>query len=107
MLATLEDAVNDAPKAPEFLGHILAKSIVENAIPLADISNILHEGGEEPGALLESGLAGEVLGIILEAVQAEKGDSIMKKILASSNLRLNDFRPHGSTKSMKLDKFIS
>ncbi|KAJ7950724.1 Eukaryotic translation initiation factor 4G [Quillaja saponaria] len=30
VLTTLEDAVNDAPRAPEFLGRIFAKAIVEN-----------------------------------------------------------------------------
>uniref|UniRef100_A0A7N0UI88 Eukaryotic translation initiation factor 4G n=1 Tax=Kalanchoe fedtschenkoi TaxID=63787 RepID=A0A7N0UI88_KALFE len=106
VLATLEDAVNDAPRAPEFLGHILAKSIVENVVPLADISRVLHDGGEEPGTLLESGLAGDVLGIILEAIQAEKGDSVMNQTLSSANLQLKDFRPPGPTKSNKLEKFI-
>uniref|UniRef100_A0A7N0UPI3 Eukaryotic translation initiation factor 4G n=1 Tax=Kalanchoe fedtschenkoi TaxID=63787 RepID=A0A7N0UPI3_KALFE len=107
VLETLEDAVNDAPKAPEFLGHILGKSIVENVVLLVDISRVLHEGGEEPGTLLESGLAGDVLGIILEVIQSEKGDSVMNQILSSANLHLEDFRPPGPMKSKKLDKFIN
>ncbi|CAM8904540.1 unnamed protein product [Rhodiola kirilowii] len=106
VLSTLEDTVTDAPRAPEFLGHIIAKSVIENVIPLADISHRLHEGGVDPGTLLESGLAADVLGIILEAIQTEKGDSFVDQILSSSNLQLEDFRPPGPIKSEKLEKFI-
>ncbi|KAG6784615.1 hypothetical protein POTOM_010313 [Populus tomentosa] len=68
ILTTLEDAVNDAPKAPEFLGRIIGRVVVENIVPLSEIGRLLHEGGEEPGSLLKFGLAGDVLGGILETI---------------------------------------
>ncbi|KAF5201308.1 Eukaryotic translation initiation factor 4g like, partial [Thalictrum thalictroides] len=106
VLATLEDAVNDAPKAAEFLGRILAKVILENVVPLRDIGRLIHEGGEEPGRLLEIGLASEVLGSILEIIKSEKGDSGLNEIRTSSNLRLEDFRPPDPIKSRKLEAFF-
>lgn len=106
VLTTLEDAVNDAPRAPEFLGRIFARVITENVIPLREIGRLIHEGGEEPGCLLEVGLAADVLGSALEIIATEKGDSVLNEILTSSNLRLEDFRPPDPNRSRKLDKFI-
>ena len=107
VLSTLEDAVNDAPRAAEFLGRIFVKVILENVVPLRDIGELIHEGGEEPGRLMESGLASDVLGSILEIIKAEKGDSILDEILTSSKIRLEDFRPPHPIKSKKkLDPFL-
>jgi len=107
VLSTLEDAVNDAPRAAEFLGRIFVKVILENVVPLRDIGELIHEGGEEPGRLMESGLASDVLGSILEIIKAEKGDSILNEILTSSKIRLEDFRPPHPIKSKKkLDPFL-
>lgn len=106
VLSTLEDAVNDAPKAAEFLGCIFAKVILENAISLGDIGQLIHRGGEEPGRLLNIGLAGDVLGSILERIQSDKGESVLKEIRSSSDLRLEDFRPPDPITSRKLEKFI-
>jgi hypothetical protein len=89
----LEDAVNDAPRAPEFLGRIFAKVVTENVIPLSEIGMLIREGGEESGRLRDLGLAGDVLGSILEMIKSEKGDSVLTEVLTSSNLRLEDFRP--------------
>ncbi|KHG17175.1 Eukaryotic translation initiation factor 4G -like protein [Gossypium arboreum] len=99
VLSTLEDAVNDAPKAAEFLGQIFAKLIMENVISLKEIGHLIHEGGEELGRLLEIGLAGDVLGSTLGAIKAEKGESAFNEIRASSDLRLEDFRPPDPKKS--------
>ncbi|CAM8937860.1 unnamed protein product [Rhodiola kirilowii] len=104
VLSTLEDAVNDAPRAPEFLGRTFATVVVENMIPIQDIGQIVQNGGEERGSLLESGLAADVIGNILEAIQSAKGDSYLNEI--RSSLRLQDFRPPNSLKSKKLEKFI-
>jgi hypothetical protein len=93
VLTTLEDAVNDAPRAPEFLGRIFAKVVTENVIPLSEIGMLIREGGEESGHLRDLGLAGDVLGSILEMIKSEKGDSVLSEILTNSNLRLEDFRP--------------
>lgn len=106
VLSTLEDAVNDAPKAPEFLGRIFAKVIVENVIPLNDIGQLLYIGGEEPGRLREAGLAGDVLGSTLEMIRLDKGDNTLTEIRSSSNLKLEDFRPPDPMKSRMLEKFI-
>ncbi|OMO69693.1 MIF4G-like, type 3 [Corchorus capsularis] len=106
VLSTLEDAVNDAPKAPEFLGRIFGKVIVENVIPLREIGRLIHDGGEEPGSLLEFGLAGDVLGSTLGAIKTEKGESGLDEIRASSNLRLEDFRPPDPNRSRILENFL-
>ncbi|XP_020223620.1 eukaryotic translation initiation factor 4G [Cajanus cajan] len=106
VLSTLEDAVNDAPKAPEFLGRVFAKAITEHVVSLNEIGRLIHEGGEEPGSLLEVGLAADVLGSTLEVIKMEKGDAVLSEICASSKLRLETFRPPEPLTSRKLEKFI-
>ncbi|KAL4383131.1 hypothetical protein GQ457_15G026790 [Hibiscus cannabinus] len=106
ILSTLEDAVNDAPKAAEFLGRIFAKTIVENVISLSEIGRLIHDGGEESGCLLETGLAADVLGSTLVAIKTNKGETFLNEILASSSLRLEDFRPRHPNKSSILEKFV-
>ncbi|KAF9623388.1 hypothetical protein IFM89_001308, partial [Coptis chinensis] len=106
VLATLEDAVNDAPRAAEFFGRILARVILENVVPLKEIGRLIHEGGEEPGRLQQIGLASEVLANLLEIIKLEKGDSVLNEIRTSSNLRLEDFRPPDPIKSKKLEAFF-
>ncbi|XP_009381940.2 eukaryotic translation initiation factor 4G isoform X1 [Musa acuminata AAA Group] len=105
VISSLEDAVNDAPKAPEFLGRIFAKVVMEDMAPLRDIGRLLCEGGEESGCLRESGLAADVLGNIFETIKLERGDTVLDEIRASSNLPLQDFRPTHPIKS-KLDAFF-
>ncbi|WOL09563.1 eukaryotic translation initiation factor 4G-like [Canna indica] len=105
VLSSLEDSVNDAPRAAEFLGRIFAKVVVEDLISLSDIGRLLHEGGDEPGRLREIGLAAEVLGNILETIRSERGVTVLNEIRASSNLRLEDFRSPHSMKS-KLEAFL-
>lgn len=105
VLSTLEDAVNDAPRAPEFLGRIFSELITESVVSLNQIGKIIHEGGEEQGSLLEVGLAADVLGSTLEVIKHEKGDVVLSEIRKSSNLQLESFRPPNST-SRKLEKFI-
>lgn len=106
VVSTLEDAVNDAPRAPEFLGRLFAELITESVVSLNEIGQLIHDGGEEPGALLEVGLAGDVLGSTLEVIKHEKGDVVLSEILTGSNLRLETFRPPNSITSRKLEKFI-
>ncbi|RZC02526.1 eukaryotic translation initiation factor 4G-like isoform X1 [Glycine soja] len=106
VLSTLEDAVNDAPRAAEFLGRIFAIAITESVVTLKDIGQLIHDGGEEPGSLLEVGLAADVLGSTLEVIQSEKGDAVLNKICSGSNLRLETFRPPNAKTSRKLEKFI-
>ncbi|KAL0425446.1 UNVERIFIED_CONTAM: Eukaryotic translation initiation factor 4G [Sesamum radiatum] len=106
VLAILEDAVNDAPRAAEFLGRIFAKVVMENVISLSEIGRLIYEGGEEQGRLVEIGLAAEVLGSVLDIIKSDKGDLVLNEIRSSSNLRLENFRPAGSNKSLRTDKFI-
>ncbi|KAL0380034.1 UNVERIFIED_CONTAM: Eukaryotic translation initiation factor 4G [Sesamum angustifolium] len=73
VLAILEDAVNDAPRAAEFLGRIFAKVVMENVISLSEIGRLIYEGGEEQGRLVEIGLAAEVFGSVLDIVKSDKG----------------------------------
>ncbi|CAA7058673.1 unnamed protein product [Microthlaspi erraticum] len=56
VLTTLEDAVNDAPKAAEFLGRIFGKSVTEKVVTLTEIGRLIREGGEEAGSLIKFGL---------------------------------------------------
>ncbi|KAK4793958.1 hypothetical protein SAY86_011952 [Trapa natans] len=106
VLTSLEDAVNDAPKAPAFLGRIFGKVVAEDVIPLSEIGRILYEGGEEQGQLLEAGLAADVLGYSLEVILSDKGEAALNEIRKSSNIQLEDFRPPGSMVSRILEKFI-
>ncbi|CAN6566627.1 unnamed protein product [Malus baccata var. baccata] len=106
VLSTLEDAVIDTPRAPEFLGLIFAKVILENVVSLNQIGQLIQEGGEEPRHLLEVGLAGNILGNVLEIIKSEKGDNDLNDICTSSNLRLETFRPPDPLKSRILEKFI-
>ena len=106
VLSNLEDAVNDAPKAPEFLGRIFAKAITEHVVSLKEIGQLIYDGGEQPGRLLEIGLGADVLGSTLEFIKMEKGDAVLSEIRTSSDLLLETFRPPGPIKSRKLEKFI-
>ncbi|KAL2932316.1 Eukaryotic translation initiation factor 4G [Bienertia sinuspersici] len=106
VLTNLEDTVTDAPRAPEFLGRMFARVVIDNVIPLKDVGRLIHDGGEEPGSLREAGLAGEILGSVLEVIKSERGESVLNEIRASSNLRLEDFRPPDSIRSRKLEMFI-
>ncbi|XP_038682215.1 eukaryotic translation initiation factor 4G-like isoform X2 [Tripterygium wilfordii] len=102
VLTTLEDAVNDAPKASEFLGRLFARVILESLIPLREIGRLLLDGGE----LLKVGLAGDVLGSTLEMIKSEKGESALNEIVGGSNLQLENFRPPNPNTSRTLERFI-
>ncbi|MCD7453633.1 hypothetical protein HAX54_021686 [Datura stramonium] len=106
VLTTMEDAVNDAPRAAEFLGRIFGRVILEDVLPFNEIGRLIYEGGEEKGRLVEIGLAAEVLGSTLEMIKIEQGDSVVAEMCRSCNMRLENFRPQGSNKQWKLDKFI-
>ncbi|XP_076930560.1 eukaryotic translation initiation factor 4G-like [Bidens hawaiensis] len=103
VLSTLEDAVNDAPKAGEFLGRMLARILLENVIPYKEVWRLIYEGDEKQGRLVEIGLAAEVVGVILEIIKSEKGDLFLNDMRTASNLRVEVFR---SSNTSRLDKFI-
>jgi len=105
VLASLEDALSDSPRAAEYLGRLLARFVLEKILLLQDVGRLIEEGGEEPGHLVQEGIAADVLGAVLESIKAEKGDSFLKEAKASSNLKLEDFRPQHLKRS-KLDAFI-
>ncbi|AEE80027.1 eukaryotic translation initiation factor 4G [Arabidopsis thaliana] len=105
VLKTLEDAVNDAPKAAEFLGRIFGKSVTEKVVTLTEIGRLIQEGGEEPGSLIEFGLGGDVLGSVLEMIKTEAGEETLVEIRRSSGLRIENFKPHAPNRSKILEKF--
>ncbi|KAF8092378.1 hypothetical protein N665_0415s0001 [Sinapis alba] len=105
VLTTLEDAVNDAPKAAEFLGRIFGKSVLEKVVTLTEIGRLIREGGEEPGSLLEFGLGGDVLGSVLEMIKTEAGEEALVEIRRRSGLRIEDFKPPAPNRSKILEKF--
>lgn len=107
VLEVLEDAVNDAPRAAEFLGRMFAKIILENVISLSDIGKLIREGGEEKGRLVEVGIAADVLGSIFNIIESEEDKSVLNELRSSSNLRVEDFRPAGSNKKSRIDKYIT
>ncbi|KAL5560716.1 hypothetical protein UlMin_036927 [Ulmus minor] len=108
VLANLEDTVTDAPKAPQFLAGIFAKVITENVVSMGEIGQIVREGGEEPGSLVQTGLAADILGNILESIKSDKGETVLNEIVKSSKLRLETFRPAVPPpgKPSILEKFI-
>ncbi|CAN0921747.1 Eukaryotic translation initiation factor 4G [Linum grandiflorum] len=107
VLSTLEDAVNDAPRAAEFLGRIFGRVVIENLVQLKQFGELLQAaGGDEPGQLLEAGLAGDVLGSTLEIIKAEKGETGLNEVQSGSGLRLEDFIPPKPSRSKILERFI-
>lgn len=105
VLTTLEDAVNDAPKAAEFLGKIFGKSVTEKVVTLTEIGRLIREGGEEAGSLIKFGLGGDVLGSVLEMIKTEAGEEALAEIRRSSGLRIEDFKPPAPNRSKILEKF--
>ncbi|KAL4199611.1 hypothetical protein AMTRI_Chr03g52090 [Amborella trichopoda] len=105
VFSTLEDAIYDAPKAPVFLGQILVKVIRDHVVSLTQVGSLILRGGEEPGRLVQAGLASEILGNVLEILGTEKGSSL-DDICRGSNLRLEDFLPPNSIKPGKLIDLI-
>lgn len=98
VLATLEDAVTDAPKAAEFLGRVLGKVIAEDVVSLREIGKLIREGGEEHGRLLQTGIGYKVIGSAFEMIRSEKGESFLSAICTSSNTHLEDFCPPNPAK---------
>ncbi|XP_062189225.1 eukaryotic translation initiation factor 4G-like isoform X2 [Phragmites australis] len=105
VLASLEDTLSDAPRATEYLGRLLARFVQENILPLQEIGRLIQDGGEEPGYLVQDGIAADILVAVLESIRLEKGDSFLNEAKASSNLKLEDFRPQHLKRS-KLDAFM-
>lgn len=93
VLSLLEDNSVDAPKAPEFLGRILAKLVVEGVILIQDIARAIKDGGIEPGSLLETGHGVEVLGAVLEDVKRLKGEPVLSDLYSKSEVHLESFMP--------------
>lgn len=106
VFATLVDATYDAPKAAEFLGVILAKIVLEKIVTLADIARLIREGGEEPGCLMETDIASDVLGSIFEVIKKEKGADVLHEMRKRSDIRVEDFLPPDSKKQAKFIPFI-
>ncbi|KAA8525955.1 hypothetical protein F0562_007945 [Nyssa sinensis] len=98
VLATLEDAITDAPKAAVFFGHILARLIIENVVSLREIERLIQQGGEEPGYLLQIGPGNKVLESAFETIKSQKGEAVLNEICRSSNIQPEYFRSSGHAK---------
>ncbi|RLM86383.1 eukaryotic translation initiation factor 4G-like [Panicum miliaceum] len=105
VLASLEDTLSDAPRATEYLGRLLARFVQENILPLQEVGKLIQEGGEEPGYLVQDGMAADILWAVLDSLRLEKGDSFLNEVKSSSSLKLEDFRPQHLKRS-KLDAFM-
>ena len=93
VLFSLEDATIDAPKAPEFLGRILAKLVVEGIFFIQDIIREIKDEGTKLGSLLENGHAIEVLGTVLEDIKRLKGEHVLSALYNKSGVHLESFMP--------------
>lgn len=93
VLFSLEDTTVDAPKAPEFLGRILAKLVVEGILFIQNIARAIKVGGTEPGSLLENGYGIEVLGTVLEVIKRLKGEPLLSALYSKSGVHLESFMP--------------
>eukprot|EP01018_Ginkgo_biloba_P007512 Gb_05240 [translate_table: standard] len=106
VLSSLEDTVVDAPKAPEFLGGILAKIVLADIFSIGDVARLIKDGGLEPGSSLEMGLALDVLGSLLEIIKREKGELVLSDMYRTSGVRLEDFMSFDLKKPGKFDSFL-
>ncbi|XP_031502543.1 eukaryotic translation initiation factor 4G isoform X2 [Nymphaea colorata] len=106
VFATLVDAMYDAPKASEFLGVILANIVLEEIVTLADVARLIREGGEEPGCLMETDIASDVLGTVFEVIKKEKGADVLNEMHKRTDIRVKDFLPPDPKKQAKLISFI-
>ena len=100
----MEDTLSDAPRAAEYLGRLLARFVQENILPLQEVGKLIQEG-EEPGHLVQDGIAADILWAVLDSIRLEKGDSFLNEVKSSSSLKLEDFRPQHLKRS-KLDAFM-
>lgn len=105
VLGSLEDTLSDAPRATEYLGRLLARFVQENILPLQEVGKLIQEGGEEPGYLVQDGIAADILWAVMDSIRLEKGDSFLNEVKSSSSLKLEDFRPQHLKRS-KLDAFM-
>ncbi|CAN6211959.1 unnamed protein product [Urochloa humidicola] len=106
VLDSLEDNLSDAPRATEYLGRLLARFVLENILLLQEVGKLIQEGGEEPGHLVQGGIAADILWAVLDSLRLEKGgDSFLNEVKSSSILKLEDFRPQHLKRS-KLDAFM-
>ncbi|XP_078437967.1 eukaryotic translation initiation factor 4G [Wolffia australiana] len=99
VLVNLEETVTDAPKAGEFFGMMMAKVAMEGVVSLAELGRLIEQAGEEPGQLVESGLAADVLGTALETMRADKGEAYVKE--ACAGVRLESFKGPGSARRLQ------
>lgn len=88
VLTTLEDAINNAPKAAEFLEKIFGKNVTEKVLILTEIGRLVRKGGEKPGNLLEFASGGDALGSVLEMIKTETREEALVEIRLSSGLRI-------------------
>ena len=103
VLDNLEEMVTDAPKAGEFFGRMLARVLIEGLVSLGELGRLIEQAGEEPGQLVEAGLASDLLAATLETMRSEKGENYVKEMCSSSGIRLESFQ---TSQSKKLEPFL-
>ncbi|RRT51232.1 hypothetical protein B296_00051239 [Ensete ventricosum] len=102
VLSSLEDAMNDAPRAAEFLGRMFANFVMEDMVPLREIGRLLYEGGEEPGRLRETGVAADVLGFGRDDVNHHSTYSLISAYDSTSRVDV----PEGPTKPLRYTRNV-
>lgn len=93
VLSQLADTAVDVPKAPEYLGGLLGNLVLAGVVSLAQVYNLLKDGGAESGELVKKGFALEILGSVLEILRKEKGETHVINVYKSSGLHVENLVP--------------
>lgn len=92
-LSQLVDTAVDVPKAPEYLGGLLGNLVLAGVVSLAQVYNLLKDGGAECGELVKKGFALEILGTVLDILRKEKGEKHAINVYKSSGLHVENLVP--------------
>jgi len=93
VLSQLVDTAVDVPKAPEYLGGLLGNLVLAGVVSLAQVYNLLKDGGAESGELVKKGFALEILGTVLDILRKEKGEKHAINVYKSSGLHVENLVP--------------
>lgn len=93
VLSQLVDTAVDVPKAPEYLGGLLGNLVLAGVVSLAQVYNLLKDGGAESGELVKKGFALEILGSVLDILRKEKGEKHVINVYKSSGMHVENLVP--------------
>lgn len=93
VLSQLVDTAVDVPKAPEYLGGLLGNLVLAGVVSLAQVYNLLKDGGAESGELVKKGFALEILGSVLDILRKEKGEKHVINVYKNSGLHMENLVP--------------